>query len=508
MIDISLHEVAVITGGRLAGGANPEARVTGSVEFDSRKITRGGLFLALPGTRVDGHDFADMAIARGAVAVLGAREVGVASIVVEPSGRVEGEEANADIYANDSDGSAAAVVGALSDLARAVTRRLQEEHGLTVVGVTGSAGKTSTKDLIATVLSAHGDIVAPPGSFNNEIGLPYTALRCTETTSYLVAEMSARGIGHIRHLTQIVTPRIGVVLNVGSAHLGEFGSRDNIAIAKGELVEALPPAAEGGVAVLNADDDLVAAMASRTKATVVYTSAATPPDRKANYFATDIELDDVARPTFNLHTPGAQPIRVTLQVFGRHQVSNALAAVAAAAAAGVDLATIVRALEGHTNASAHRMDVRTRADGVTVIDDSYNANPESMRAAIAALGYTTAARPDARAIAVLGEMGELGADALVAHAGIADELAKYHVSHLVVVGKGDYCAAMVQSAKAQGINTTVVATTEEATAVVQSIVRTAPAGVDDWVGRVVKDVVLVKASNAQRLWRVAEGLVG
>ena len=274
MIALSLAEIAQITGGRLDSVDEPETPVTGFVEFDSRKVTPGGLFVALPGARVDGHDYAHTAVEKGAVAVLAARPVGVPAIVVEPRGRVEGDGANADIYANDVDGSAAAVVEALSALARAVTQRLATEQDLTIVGVTGSAGKTSTKDLIATIFREVGETVAPPGSFNNEIGLPYTALRCDEHTRYLVAEMSARGIGHIRHLTEITAPRVGVVLNVGSAHLGEFGSRENIAQAKGELVEALPSAEAGGVAVLNADDPFVAAMATRTGAKVVYYSTA------------------------------------------------------------------------------------------------------------------------------------------------------------------------------------------------------------------------------------------
>ncbi len=502
MIKLSLQEIAEITGGYLDCVDDPTAEVTGTVEFDSRKVTEGGLFLALPGQQVDGHDFANQAVAAGAVAVLAARPVGVPAIVVEPSGGDAAAD-NAEVYANDPHGYARAVVGALSDLARAVTRRLQAEDGLQIVGVTGSAGKTSTKDLIATILRAEGATVAPPGSFNNEIGHPYTALRASEQTRFLVAEMSARGIGHIAHLARIAAPQVGVVLNVGSAHLGEFGSRENIAQAKGELVEALPAADAGGVAVLNADDALVSGMAPRTRARVVYFSAAGAP---ADYTATDIELDEVARPSFILGAPGAEPMRVRLQVFGRHQVSNALAAVAAAHALGMEIPDIVRALEGHRNASEHRMDVRTRADGAIIIDDSYNANPDSMRAAIAALGYTTAARPGGRAIAVLGEMGELGADAEAAHRGIGEELGKFHVDHLVVVGGGANCEAMAAAAEEQGINTTVVSGVEEASAVVRDILATAPAGVEDWRPGQSLDVVLAKASHAQALWRVADKL--
>ncbi|MDO5031386.1 UDP-N-acetylmuramoyl-tripeptide--D-alanyl-D-alanine ligase [Corynebacterium sp.] len=508
MIALSLSEIAEITGGYLDCVDDPSAQITGFVEFDSRKVTPGGLFVALPGARVDGHDFAVTAIEKGAAAVLAARPVGVPSVVVTPQGRVEGDGANADIYAHDEDGSAAAVVAALSALARAVTQRLSAEHGLNIVGVTGSAGKTSTKDLIATIFRAAGETVAPPGSFNNEIGLPYTALRCDEHTEYLVAEMSARGIGHIRHLTGITAPRIGVVLNVGSAHLGEFGSRENIAKAKGELVEALPGAAAGGVAVLNADDPFVAAMAPRTDAKVVYYSAVGKrgggPD--AQYFATDVELDDVARASFTLHTPGSAPLPVKLQVFGAHQVSNALAAAAAAIELGLSPQLVANALSGHRIASEHRMDVRTRPDGVTLIDDSYNANPDSMRAAIAALAYTAAARPDARSIAVLGEMGELGEDALEAHRKLGEELAKYHVDYLVAVGESENARAMAEAAAARGINTKMCADAAAAASAVDAIVRVAPAGVEHWSSRQAKDVVLVKASNAQRLWLVAEQL--
>lgn len=506
MIALTLQEIADITGGRLDCVEDPSVQVTGFVEFDSRKVTPGGLFLALPGARVDGHDFAEKAVASGAVAVLAARPVGVSAIVVEPKGKVEGDGANADIYANDEDGSAAAVIEALSALARAVTQRLATDSALNIVGVTGSAGKTSTKDLIATIFRAAGETVAPPGSFNNEVGLPYTALRCDEHTEYLVAEMSARGIGHIRHLTNITAPKVGVVLNVGSAHLGEFGSRENIAQAKGELVEALPSAKDGGVAVLNADDPFVAGMAPRTDAKVVYYSAVDKQGSNVQYYATQVQLDDVARASFMMYTPDAHPLPVKLQVFGAHQVSNALAAAAAAIELGLSAELVANALSGHRIASEHRMDVRNRRDGVTLIDDSYNANPDSMRAAIAALAYTAAARPDARSIAVLGEMGELGEDALDSHRQLGSELAKYHVDHLVAVGTSVNTRAMAEAAQAKGINTSICADVDEAAKIVDGLLRTAPVGVDDWPNRDAKDVVLVKASNAQRLWLVAEKL--
>lgn len=500
MIDMTLGRIAEITGGRLSPEADPDTHVTGFVEFDSRKIGPGGLFVAFPGARVDGHDFVDKAAEAGAAASLTTREVGRPAVIVEKRPPREGD--NSDLAANDPDGSAAGVVDGMSKLAAAVARELTDSHGLTIVGVTGSAGKTSTKDLIAAVLSRAGETVAPPGSFNNEIGHPYTVLRCTEDTDFLVAEMSARGIGHIAHLAAIAPPTIGVVLNVGSAHIGEFGSRENIAKAKGELVEALP---RDGVAVLNADDELVAGMAPRTNARVVTFSESG--NTSADYYATGVTLDAVARASFTMHTPSGEPQRVTLGVFGAHQVGNALAAAAVGTELGMDAATVAEALSAASSVSVNRMDVNTRADGVTVINDAYNANPESMRAAIAALGYTAAARPGVRSVAVLGEMSELGAGATQEHALLADELARYRVTHLVAVGKSDAMAALTQRAEDQGIRTTAVADTDEAAQAVRELLASAPAGEDNWRERGDRDVVLVKASNAARLWVVAEALL-
>lgn len=505
MIPMTLAEIARVTGGTLSESADPDASVTGYVEFDSRKITAGGLFVALPGSNVDGHDFAESAIARGAVGALVARDVGVPAVILPPVEEIEGD--NSDLAAGDPDGSARAVVAGMAKLAAHVTRTLVEKHGLRITGVTGSAGKTSTKDLIANVLGRGGETVAPPGSFNNEIGLPYTVLRCTEDTDFLVAEMSARNIGHIAQLASIAPPYIGVVLNVGSAHLGEFGSRENIARAKGELVEALPA---DGVAILNADDDLVAGMAPRTRGRVVRFSAdnaATAHGDAADYYATDIELDDVARATFTMHSPAGDPQRVSLKVFGAHQVSNALAAAAVGIESGLDAATVADALSNAHSVSVNRMDVNTRADGVTVINDAYNANPDSMRAGIAALGFTAAARPGVRSIAVLGEMGELGSDSVEAHRALGDELARYRVTHLVVVGESEETRVLAEHAAERGISTHAAADVGRATEIVDGIIRTAPPGEENWRSREDRDVVLVKASNAVGLWRVAEALL-
>lgn len=488
MIALTLAEIAEITGGRLNDTADPHAVVTGFVEFDSRKITTGGLFVALPGDKVDGHDFAATAVAKGAAGVLAAREVEAPAVIV----RAE-SDTDADVFQ--------AVVDALSDLARVVARRLAGSDGLRIIGVTGSAGKTSTKDLMNAVFTAAGPTVAPPGSFNNELGHPYTVLRCDSGTRFLVAEMSARNIGHIAHLAGIAQPSIGVVLNVGSAHLGEFGSRANIAKAKGELIESLPASADGGVAVLNLDDPFVASMRERTAAKVVTYSAATPPAPGADYTATDIELDDVARASFTLRGPGMDPVPVTLRVFGQHQVSNALAAAAAAVEAGIDPETVAGALSDHRAASAHRMDVSTRSDGLTIINDSYNANPESMRAAVAALAYTASAHPGSRAIAVLGPMGELGSDGVAAHRELGEYLASFDIDHLVAVGGGELTGAAAEAAARAGVEVIHAGGAVEAAGEVERIVATRPSTADGEQG---PDVVLVKASNSAQLWRVAQ----
>lgn len=233
-----------------------------------------------------------------------------------------------------------------------------------------------------------------PGNLNNEIGLPITTLRVTEDTQHLVLEMGARGIGHIRYLTGLTPPRIGLVLNVGTAHIGEFGGREQIAQAKGELVEALPAEAEGGVAVLNADDLLVRGMAARTKARTVLFGEA----EDAEIRATEVRMTDRGQASFTLHTPtGCSD--VTLRLYGEHHVSNALAAAAVAHVLGMSAQEIATALSGAGTLSRWRMEVTERADGVTIVNDAYNANPESMRAALralAAMGGAGRANGDAR----------------------------------------------------------------------------------------------------------------
>lgn len=494
MIAMSVAEIAEIVGGRLcdiAASQAAETYVSGTVEFDSRRISSGGLFLALPGARVDGHEHAAAAVAAGAVAVLAARPVGVPAIVVDP---VPGDR-SAGVLEHDRDGSGAAVLAALAKLAAAVAARLVA-GGLRIVGVTGSSGKTSTKDLLAAVLAPLGEVVAPPGSFNNELGHPWTVLRATEDTAYLILEMSARHRGNIAALAAIAPPSIAVVLNVGTAHLGEFGSREAIAQTKAELPQSVP---ESGVVVLNVDDPAVAAMAATTGARVVRVSRVAPPDAAEadTVWAGPVHLDPLARPRFTLHS-AAGSVEVALGVHGDHQVGNALCAAAVALECGATLDQVAEALGRAQSASAHRMAVHTRADGVTVIDDSYNANPDSMRAGLQALAWMARQQQTPRrSFAVLGEMAELGEDAITEHDRIGRLAVRLDVSRLIVVGTGRAMSAMHHGAVMEGswgAESIMVADTDAALAVLDREVQPG-------------DVVLVKASNSAGLAAVAEALI-
>ncbi|MFE2551845.1 UDP-N-acetylmuramoyl-tripeptide--D-alanyl-D-alanine ligase [Streptomyces sp. NPDC059355] len=465
MIALSLAEIADITGGRPHDIPDPSVRITGPVVIDSRQVEAGSLFAAFDGEHVDGHDYAERAVASGAAAVLAARPVGVPAIVV------------------------ADVEKALGALARAVVERL----GTDVVALTGSAGKTSTKDLIAQVLQAHAPTVWTPGSLNNEIGLPLTALRATEETRHLVLEMGARGIGHIEYLTGLTPPRIGLVLNVGTAHIGEFGGREQIAQAKGELVEALPAEADGGVAVLNADDPLVRAMSARTKARTVLFGEADDADVRA----TEVRMTPAGQPSFTLHTPTGCG-EVTLRLYGEHHVSNALAAAAVAHVLGMSTEEIATALSGAGTLSRWRMEVTERADGVTIVNDAYNANPESMRAALRALAAMggTAKAGGGRTWAVLGPMAELGDASLAEHDAVGRLAVRLNVSKLVAVGgrEASWLQLGAYNEGSWGEESVVVSDAQAAIDLLRSELRPG-------------DVVLVKASRSIGLERVALALL-
>ena len=473
MIALTLAEVAAAVDGELTGGAG-DTVVSGSVLVDSRALAPGDLFVALPGERVDGADFLPAAAAAGAAGALTTRPDAALPCVV-----------------------VADPVVALGRLAAAVHARLLE-GGLVTVGITGSSGKTSTKDLLGQVLAAAGPTVSPQGSFNNDIGLPLTVLSADADTRHLVLEMGARGPGHIARLCRIARPRIGVVLNVGSAHLGEFGSAEVIAASKGELVEALPA---DGTAVLNADDPRVIGMAPRTAATVVTTGV----EAAADVRATDVELDDGARARFTLVAGGEQH-PVALQVVGVHQVANALSAAAAALAAGMTPAAVAAALSAAGPRSRWRMEVTRRADGVTVVNDAYNANPESMRAALAALVRL----PGRRRIAVLGAMGELGPAADAAHARLGRDAVRAGVDLVVSVGEdaiGVHTGALAERGSDQdGADHTAAAAAGSQEEAVHVPDRAAARRL---LAEVVGpgDVVLVKASRSYGLEELAADLL-
>lgn len=456
MIPLSLTAIAGITGAALDQVADPAALVTGPAVIDSRAVVPGSLFAALPGERADGHDFAPAAVAAGAAAVLAARPVGSPALIVPD------------------------VTAALARLARAVVDRLP---GLVIAGITGSAGKTTTKDLAAQLVETLGPTVSPHASYNNEIGVPLTVLRVTADTRYLVLEMSARGPGHIAALCQIAPPQIGAVLCVGHAHEGEFGGIEAVARAKAELPAALPAA---GTALLNADDPRVAAMASQTAARVVTFGR----DPAAAVRADDVRLDSCGRPSFRLVTRDGSDV-VAMNMAGEHNVHNALAAAALASELGLPVADIAAGLSAARARSRWRMEVTERADGITVVNDAYNANPESMRAALETLATMARGR---RAFAVLGQMSELGEQAPARHEEAGRQAARAGLAGLVVVG--ETAAPMLTGAKAEpGWRGELVHAPDASGALDELRRRLAPG-----------DIVLVKASRSAALERVALAL--
>ena len=453
MIEMTLAEIADVVG----GVAHGEATVTGGAFLDTRTPEPGGLFVAVVGEHVDGHDYATTARDAGAAAALGSRPTELPTVVVDD------------------------VTAALGRLARHVVDRLPD---VVVLAMTGSQGKTGTKDYLAHVLGEAGPTVATRGNFNNELGVPLTVLRATAETRYLVVEMGARGVGHVAELCRIAPPHVAAVLNVGTAHIGEFGSREAIALAKGEIVEALPP---DGTAVLNADDELVVAMAPRTRATVT-TFGSAPADVAVG----EVTADEIGRQSFELTYRGSGAT-VHLAQVGAFQWRNAAAAAAMALAAGVDLDTVADALGDAAPASRWRMELGERPDGLVVINDAYNANPESMRAALETLAGI-GARSGRRTVAVLGEMFELGDGAVAAHTGVGAYAAQVGVDVLVTVGAAaGAMAAGFDAAGSAGVSIT-TAGRDEAT---------------DWLRHNVSaaDVVLVKASRGAALELVADDLL-
>jgi len=451
-----LSEVAVSVGGRVAG---PDVDVS-AVTTDSRASAAGSLFVARAGERDDGHRFVPGALAAGAAAAM-VKQIdeswnagGRSFVVVDDTGR------------------------ALLDLAASERRHLTA----TVIGITGSTGKTCTKDLTAAVLGARLSVVASRASFNNEVGLPLTVLAADDRTEALVCEMGSRGIGHIASLCAVARPGVGIVTNVGLAHLGLFGSRENIVEAKAELVEALPA---DGVAVLNADDPVVSRYALRTEARPVTFGRSASADVRAE----DVELDRDALASFVLVSEGSRE-RVELSVPGEHMVDNALAAAACGIALGISPAECAAALKT-AHVSGWRMEAFTTAGGVRVLNDAYNANPTSMAAALKAARWMSRG---GRCVAVLGGMAELGDVAEEEHDRVGELVARLGIEELVVVGRD--AAPVARAALREGMESEHVrqaGSRDEALEAVRALLRPG-------------DVVLVKASRVNGLERLAEAL--
>lgn len=407
MISLSLAEICEAIGGTLhfAGSSSPgEVLVTGSVETDSRLVSQGSLFFAKSGEVTDGHLFVAAAALSGASAAV------VEHSVPEADGLPQ-------IIVSDS-------VAALGELAKFVLAKIRTQTDIKVIGITGSNGKTTTKNMLREILSTDGATIAPIESFNNEVGAPISMLRADLQTKYLVVEMGAGGEGSIRYLAEMAKPDIAVILKVGLAHVGEFGGIEVTARIKAELAQAL---GSNDTLIYNADDGYVRDMSELSLASKI--SFGTAGD--AQYRATDLSLD-IEGTSFQMHWPDSEVSNVKLQILGEHHVMNALAAATVADILGIGRPAILEALQNMPLAERWRMQVTHRADGVTIINDAYNASPDSMKAALQTLAQL--GKSGRRTIAILGEMAELGSQSREQHDALGRIVVRLNIDHLVVVG--------------------------------------------------------------------------
>lgn len=412
MVPMSVEEIAKAVDGRLIGDADSESRATNTVS-DSRQAGPGSVFVAIRGERVDGHDFVAKTAEQGATVAIVDHEVesdGLPQIVVKDT------------------------VDALGELARHnIVRRRELDGDFDIIGLTGSVGKTTTKDLLSSLLATVGPTVAPVGSFNNEIGLPLTALRVDEHTRFFVAEMGASHIGEIARLTRIAPPNTAIVLKVGVAHLGEFGSRERIAQAKSEIVQGLLP---GGTAVLNADDGHVVPMAGLASGDVLWFGLGSSQEPEVR--AIDVTVDQSDHAEFTLVDADGNHTPVHLGIPGRHNVMNALAAATVAMRYGMTSETVARILASQHTISPHRMALSTvnrEGTSFTLIDDSFNANPDSMKAGLNGLkAWNSNDGKEPFRVALLGAMLELGADETALHTSIGTYAAELGINAIIAVG--------------------------------------------------------------------------
>ena len=456
MISLTLAEISEAVGGtlRLSAGVHDHDEISGAVQTDSRLVTTGSIFIALPGELSDGHLFAPSAIDNGAALLLvdHALDLPVSQVVV------------------------ADTLTALADLARLVVARVRARGKLKVIGITGSNGKTTTKNMLRAVLETAGTTIAPPGSFNNQVGAPLSMLSIDSDTRFLVVEMGAAGVGEIARTVGIAIPDISVVLKVGLAHAGEFGGIEQTQRAKAEIVTQLPTDA---VAVLNIDDERVAAMASLTQARPVWFGLDAAADVRADDLRATASGTAFTLIEGDIHRP------VLLKILGEHHVMNALATLAVARELGLDLDAAITALESVPRAERWRMEVLTRSDGIVVINDAYNASPDSMAAALKTLAQII--EPGQRSIAILGEMTALGEFSTEEHDRIGRLVVRLNIQKLIVVGHG--ARHIHNAAGLEGSwdgESMLVATADEAYDLLRDNLR-------------VGDVVLVKSSNSANL---------
>jgi UDP-N-acetylmuramoyl-tripeptide--D-alanyl-D-alanine ligase len=464
MIPLTLEEISVAIN---AASLNLDSnlKVTGKVVIDSRKVSQGDLFVAINGENVDGHDFCHEAIKKGAIAVISSKElVGIPTLLVK-----EGNAASKNVDQP--------TVIALGKLASYLLMKLPN---IFKIAVTGSSGKTTTKDLLFDLGNLIGPTVAPVGSYNNEIGMPQTILECDEKTKVLILEMGAREVGNIKKLCQIAKPDTSILLNIGSAHIEIFGSRELILKTKSEIIECLN--AED-VAVLNHEDETFSKQ--KTKAKVVSFGLS-----GADVSAKNVVLNDKAQASYELEFEG-KVSQVNLKIVGAHQVSNSLAAAAVFLKKGLDIDLVAKTLSNSVAKSKWRMQVEVNRKNITVINDSYNANPESMKAAIRTLKQVGA---DKKTFIIVGEMLELGSDSKQMHEEVADLIQKLDVKKTLVVGNGAKIISDYLSSNAYKGRLEFCMDIDSAISKTKEMVE-------------INDVVLVKASRAIGLERVANALM-
>lgn len=475
--------------GRLLGDADPDATFFAGAAFDSRRVAAGVLFFALPGETVDGYDFCGAATAAGAAALVVDARRGAPVGLRAP----DGTPARVPVIGVDDP------LVALADLARAIRAAFTGP----VVGITGSMGKTTTRELTAAALGASGSVLQTQGNYNTEIGLPLTIIGASGHESFWVLEMAMRGRGQIALLADIARPHVGVITNVAGAHLELLGSIEEVAHAKGELFAALGP---DGIAILPSADALVEAEAAHLPETRKWRFDGGGP-RPSWAHARGAGI--TARPDVAIleilpagvagqvvrYAVRDQPVVARLPLAGAHNARNAAAALAVVAALNLPLPEAARALS-QTVLPPHRSAARTYG-GRVILDDCYNANPTSMRAALASLAESTtgaAAFPGSRAFAILGDMRELGPDTRELHRAVGREAGGW-LAGLAVMG--DLGAELGQGAREAGLDAARFISSDDPVAVAAAVATWTRAG--DWI--------LVKASRGMRLERAIDALV-